>query len=125
MAPKKLLTIFIKNLFFYILYNMLILLPFNAYKSGYMKQLHAKVYGKVQGVFFRANTETQAKNFGLTGWVRNLDDGGVEVVAEGDFSTLEKFLAWLYRGPAASRVDEVKFEYSAATCEFKNFSVRY
>ncbi len=90
-----------------------------------MKRLHAKVYGKVQGVFFRANTETQAKNLRLTGWVKNLDDGSVEVMAEGEKAALEELLEWLYLGPAASKVDEVKFEYLPATNEFAFFSVRY
>ena len=56
-------------------------------------RLHAKVFGEVQGVFFRAHTEEKANSLGVTGWVRNLSGGGVEVVAEGERKVLEELLA--------------------------------
>ncbi len=65
------------------------------------------VSGRVQGVFFRASTARQANRLGVTGWARNLPDGRVEVLASGEREALERFSAWLRRGPPAARVDEL------------------
>jgi acylphosphatase len=81
---------------------------------GAPARLHAVVHGRVQGVGFRATTEYEARKLGLRGWVRNLFDGGVEVDAEGDRTHLEKFLAFLHRGPLGAHVDAVQAEWLAA-----------
>jgi acylphosphatase len=65
------------------------------------------VEGKVQGVFFRASTRERALRLGLSGWVRNLDDGRVEVLAAGSADALEALAQWLQGGPPAARVDVV------------------
>jgi len=65
------------------------------------------VHGKVQGVFFRASTKEKAEELGLTGEVRNLPDGGVEVVACGDAAQVERLVGWCRVGPPRARVDEV------------------
>lgn len=65
------------------------------------------VTGKVQGIGFRYWTHHTASSFGLHGWVRNLPDGNVELVAEGDLSTLRLFEKELWRGPVSSTVTEV------------------
>ena len=87
-------------------------------------RLHATVEGRVQGVGFRAFVEQSAELFNLKGWVRNRWDGSVEVAAEGERQDLEKLLAALRRGPRASGISEVRFEWQAAMGEFTNFSVR-
>jgi acylphosphatase len=87
-------------------------------------RLHATVEGRVQGVGFRAFVEQSAEALELKGWVRNRWDGSVEVVAEGQRQDLEKLLAALRRGPRASGVSEVCFEWQAAAGEFTYFSVR-
>lgn len=74
-------------------------------KSG----LHCFVTGKVQGVFYRANTQRKATELGLTGWVRNLSDGRVEVKAFGNKEQLELLKTWLWEGPAAAKVSAVDF----------------
>lgn len=66
------------------------------------------VSGIVQGVFFRASTERRARELGLTGHARNLDDGRVEVVANGTPRALTQLQAWLQRGPPSARVDDVE-----------------
>ena len=71
------------------------------------RRLHVIVRGEVQGVGFRAFTEREAARHALSGWVRNLRDGGVEAFAEGDEADLNAWLAALYRGPSAARVKEV------------------
>lgn len=67
--------------------------------------LRCLVSGRVQGVFFRATTQEQARGLGLTGYVRNLADGRVEVVACGEREALQRLSAWLRRGPEFARVD--------------------
>ena len=69
-----------------------------------MKRLHLRIEGKVQGVFFRSNTVDCARALGLVGWVRNLNDGSVELVAEGSKRQLEALEKWCHRGPPAAKV---------------------
>jgi acylphosphatase len=88
-------------------------------------RLHARIYGRVQGVNFRYYTQREAIALGLVGWVANRFDGSVEVVAEGAKPTLQKFLAFLHRGPPSARVDRVQAEWAEATGEFSRFRVRY
>ncbi len=73
--------------------------------------LHAVVHGRVQGVFFRASTQKKAQALGLTGWVRNLPDGTVEVLAAGPRSVLERLLEWLHQGPPLARVQRVEHDW--------------
>jgi acylphosphatase len=89
-----------------------------------LARLHATVEGRVQGVGFRAFVEQSAEMLNLRGWVRNRWDGSVEVTVEGDRQDLEKLLAALWRGPRASGVTDVRFEWLPATGEFTHFSVR-
>jgi acylphosphatase len=89
-----------------------------------LARLHATVEGRVQGVGFRAFVEQCGEIYNLKGWVRNRWDGSVEVVAEGESQELERLLAALRRGPRASSVTEVIFEWQPATGEFTYFSVR-
>lgn len=69
---------------------------------------HALVSGRVQGVAFRHYTKVRARELGLTGWVRNLADGRVEVWIEGPDEAVRSMTAWLERGPPAAHVDEVR-----------------
>ena len=66
------------------------------------------VSGRVQGVFFRASTRNEAERLGLAGSARNLDDGRVEVLACGEAAAVEAFIAWLWKGSAASKVTAVE-----------------
>jgi acylphosphatase len=76
-------------------------------------------------VGFRAFTEAHAQRHGVTGYVRNLVTGEVEVVAEGDRRMLEEFLSEVRRGPRGARVDDVTVGWEAFRDEFTDFSVRY
>jgi len=87
-------------------------------------RLHAVVKGRVQGVYFRATTQHEAVARGLSGWVRNRWDGGVEVVAEGPRRALESFEVFLHEGPPSAQVIHVEITYGAATGEFVGFHVR-
>ena len=83
------------------------------------------VTGRVQGVGFRWFTLEMASLEGVTGWVRNLPDGGVEIVAEGEAEAMERFDRTVRRGPARSRVDEVLTEILAPTGRFATFDARH
>ncbi|HLE15745.1 MAG TPA: acylphosphatase [Anaerolineales bacterium] len=87
-------------------------------------RLHAIVEGRVQGVGFRAFAIRKAEDLNLTGWVRNRWDDSVEVVAEGDRATLDRFVAALFQGPTSANVTRITPEWQAATGEFPRFSSR-
>lgn len=90
-----------------------------------MKRVHAYISGRVQGVFFRAATQRAAMDFNLTGWVRNIADGRVEAVFEGEDENVDKMLAWCHEGPPAARVEKVLTQEEPYTGEFKDFNVKY
>jgi acylphosphatase len=75
-----------------------------------MRRVRANVTGRVQGVSYRASTVEQARVHGLTGWVRNLADGSVELEAQGDDARVSALLAWCRHGPVAARVAGVTVE---------------
>ena len=88
------------------------------------KTLNCQVAGRVQGVFFRKETQQQAAALGLTGWVRNLPDGRVEVLASGEEQALQQLGVWLENGPALAKVtklDQAYLEYQS----FDSFTIRY
>lgn len=88
-------------------------------------RLEAKVYGRVQGVFFRQTTLHEARQLNLTGWVRNEPDGTVQVIAEGDEQALRQFYAYLRQGPPGARVERIVENWQNAAPQFPQFSVRY
>ena len=73
---------------------------------------HVYVSGKVQGVYFRATTREEAREQGVDGWVRNLDDGRVEAVFEGPRAAVEGLVEWCHTGSPSAVVDDVTVEYS-------------
>ena len=81
------------------------------------------VFGKVQGVFFRANAKTNAENLGLTGWCKNDLDGTVRIEVEGKLNGLEEFELWCYKGSEYSHVTEVKIE-KAEIVGFTQFEIK-
>ena len=81
------------------------------------------VSGKVQGVCFRANTQAQARHLGLRGYVRNLPDGRVEVLAAGADEALEALAEWLWQGPPLSRVDAVDRQDPVTPVEQDRFEI--
>jgi len=87
--------------------------------------LQATVYGRVQGVFFRAFVGRCVRELGLAGYVRNLPGGAVEILAEGERWQLEKLVGYLKLGPPAARVDEVVTSWSEYTGNYSGFSVRH
>jgi acylphosphatase len=90
-----------------------------------MKSIHVYISGRVQGVFFRAETQRAASSFNLTGWVRNLADGRVEALIEGDNADVENMIAWCRKGPPAVRVEKLIVKEEPYTGEFQDFSIKY
>lgn len=82
---------------------------------------HIFVSGKVQGVFFRSRTKDKAKELGLAGWVRNLEDGRVETVFEGEQEMVEKMVQWCRRGPEYALVENVEVIFESYKGEFNGF----
>ena len=89
------------------------------------KQIHIFVTGRVQGVFFRQSTKVIAIKNNAKGWVRNLDDGRVEIVAQGETQDIDNLAHWCKTGPANSRVDEFELSEENISDEFETFEVRY
>jgi len=86
--------------------------------------VRATVYGRVQGVFFRAFVEEHAQRLGLRGYVRNLPSGDVEVVVEGEREQVQKLVGCLKMGPPAARVNRVVTRWSEYTGNYSSFKVR-
>ena len=90
-----------------------------------MRAIRAVVYGRVQGVFFRAYTVEEAARLGLAGWVRNRRDGTVECFAQGPEGAIEEFIQFLHRGSPASRVDRVEVHDEKPDPDIRSFKVVY
>jgi acylphosphatase len=84
---------------------------------------HILILGRVQGVFFRADTKKKAKKLGVRGWVKNLKNGQVEAVFEGKKSKVEELVDWARKGPAFAKVDYLKVSWEDHKDEFKDFNV--
>ncbi len=82
------------------------------------------VTGRVQGVCYRISTKSRASELGIFGYTRNLPDGNVEIIAEGNQEQLDELKSWCQKGPPAALVSSVNVEEKAATGEFPGFDVR-
>jgi acylphosphatase len=87
------------------------------------KRLHLRITGIVQGVCFRAYTRDEARRLGVTGWVRNREDGSVELVAEGAEAALAELAVWCEHGPPSAEVHRTQPDWSEATGEFDRFFI--
>ena len=87
-------------------------------------KVHIFVSGRVQGVFFRYETQEKAREFGVTGWVRNLPDGRVEAVFEGERVKVKEMLKWAEKGPSGAIVDHLDAVWEGYRGEFQDFEVR-
>lgn len=85
---------------------------------------HVHVHGRVQGVFFRAETMQTAQQYGVTGWVRNCADASVEACFEGERAAVEAVIAWCRQGPPAARVDQVEVSWREPE-NFTGFQITY
>ncbi len=90
-----------------------------------MKKRRVRLFisGRVQGVYFRGYTRDTARLNKLSGWVRNLRDGRVEAVFEGDADDVEKMIAWCYEGSPHARVDDIEILEEVFSGEFETFTI--
>ncbi len=88
-----------------------------------LKQLHIVVRGRVQGTFFRASAQREARRLGVCGWVRNRPDGSVEILAEGEEVSVRELFGWAQKGPSAARVDKVDTRWRSYTGEHHDFRI--
>ena len=87
------------------------------------KRVHIVVIGKVQGVFYRASTVDTARSLGLKGWVRNLSNGNVEIIAEGAETDLIKLYEWCKTGPRNAMVRDIDISWDTAEHSFTDFNI--
>ena len=88
-------------------------------------KVHGYVSGRVQGVSFRYFTQDEAAKYDIVGWVRNLPDGRVEFLAEGQKGLLDDFLKALNRGPVAAQVTNLEVSWDKFSGEYDNFRIRF
>jgi len=86
---------------------------------------HVFVSGKVQGVYFRQNTKQVATQHNVTGWVRNLPDGRVEAILEGNEAAVNEVIKWCHVGPPKASVQDVSVKFEKYTGEFADFDISY
>ena len=89
------------------------------------KRVTIRVYGIVQGVFFRANTRDFAQKLGLRGTVRNVLDGSVEIVAEGDEESLNKLITYAKTGPPSAKVYNIEIDWEESRNDLPHFRITY
>lgn len=88
-----------------------------------MQTVHARVEGRVQGVFFRDSTRREAQNLGLTGWVRNMPDGTVETVLQGEEENVHRMKNWLKEGSPRSIVTNVSYTEISDGTKYSDFKI--
>jgi acylphosphatase len=90
-----------------------------------VERVHILVSGMVQGVCFRASARERARALGLTGVVRNLSDGRVEIIAEGPKDKLDALSRWARRGPPGARVEDATAAWARPTGEYSSFLIAH
>jgi acylphosphatase len=88
-------------------------------------RIKVHVEGVVQGVFYRHGTRQKAKELGVNGWVRNMPDGSVECLVEGDQESVEALISWCQHGPLGARVDRVTTSSEEYKGDLEGFSIGY
>ncbi len=85
--------------------------------------VHIRIFGSVQGVFFRKFAKVEADKFGIGGWVRNNDDGSVEIMAFEEKDKLERFIDWCKKGPPLAKVENVEVDWVKNEANFFEFDI--
>jgi acylphosphatase len=88
------------------------------------RRAHVLIYGIVQGVFFRSRTKNMAEKIGVAGWIRNLQDGRVEAIFEGNKEAVEDLINFCKKGPPNAEVMKVEVQWEDYTGEYVNFIIR-
>ncbi len=88
-----------------------------------MAREYLKIFGRVQGVYFRQSAKIEADKLGLVGWVRNDPDGTVETLAVGPKKDLEKFIKWCKNGPESAKVENISVKWGEENQELASFDI--
>lgn len=88
-----------------------------------LARVSLKIFGQVQGVYYRFTAKAEAEKLGLFGWSSNNDNGSVEIIAEGEKEQLEKLIDWCKKGSFLAKVDKINIDWQKYTGEFKDFSI--
>ena len=88
-----------------------------------METVNIKIYGQVQGVFFRRSAKEEADRLGIFGWIRNADDGSVESLVVGSKDKLDKFVKWCKKGPPLAKVENVEVDWRDSEEDFDHFDI--
>jgi acylphosphatase len=88
-------------------------------------KVRVRIEGIVQGVFYRYSTQQKAQELEVNGWVRNLPDGSVECLLEGDRDNVESLIRWCHHGPPGAHVEKVTTQWEEYTGNIKGFSIKY
>jgi len=86
-----------------------------------LKQVQLIVRGRVQGVFFQASAQREARRLGLTGFVSNRPDGSIEMTVEGEEEQMREIIAWAHRGPSPARIEGVDVRWRSYSGQFHDF----
>ncbi len=89
------------------------------------RRIHVIVEGRVQGVYFRAHTQEEARRLGLAGWVRNRPDGSVEALVEGESTAVDRMQEWFHRGSPGSRVSSVRCSDEQPAGDCRGFEIHF
>lgn len=89
------------------------------------KEVEIKIFGKVQDVGFRYSALHEATALFLAGYVKNLEDGSVQIIAQGDEKSLNQLVSWVKIGPRFANVDKITADFREPTVKFKIFEIRY
>jgi acylphosphatase len=87
-------------------------------------RVHIFISGRVQGVFFRQETKERAEELGVFGWIKNLPDGQVEAVFEGEKDKVEQIIKWAQKGPSLAKVNGLDLTWEDFKDEFKKFEIK-
>lgn len=85
--------------------------------------VQVKVFGRVQGVFYRSSLKNEAERLSVTGWTRNLPDGSVEALLQGDEPSVQRMINWCHIGPRNARVDSVTVSSLPSSAAYRNFVI--
>ena len=93
--------------------------------SPHIQEIHAIITGHVQGVGYRFYARNQAHKLGIKGWVKNLDNEDVEVLAQGSRDILEQFIRFLKKGPELSQIDNIDINWQNPSIIYDGFNIEY